>query len=112
MSKRTLTCSPMRKRSSVRASYDYNISNDSKRRDLILDQIINEHLSTREAISLLSHIISGSISGADACDDIIQFAAGYLPSDDLFDAWQDMREDMGMRTYRSWDEYVDEVLDN
>ena len=102
----------MRKRSSVRASYDYNISNDSKHKELILDQIINEHLSTREAISLLSHIISGSMSGADACDDIIQFAASYLPSDDLFDAWQDMREDMGMRTYRSWDEYVDEVLDN
>ena len=102
----------MRKRSSVRASYDYNISNDSKRRDLILDQIVNEHLSTRDTISLLSHIISGSMSGADACVDIIQFAADYVSNDDLFDAWQQMREDKGMRTYYSWDDYVDEVEGN
>lgn len=108
MAKWTLTCSPMRKRSSVRASYDYNISNDSKRKELMLDQIINERLSTRDAINLLSNIINSSMSGADACDDIIQFAADYVTSDDLFDAWQQMREDKGMRTYRSWDEYVDE----
>ena len=108
VAKRTLTCSPMRKLSRVRASYDYNISNDSKRKELILDQIVNEHLSTQETISLLSHIMSGSMSGADACDDIIQFAADYVTSDDLFDAWQQMREDKGMRKYYSWDEYVDE----
>ena len=102
----------MRKHRSVRASYDYNISNDSKRRELILDQIINEHLSTRDAINLLSNILSGSMSGADACDDVIQFAAEYVTSDDLFDAWQQMHEDKGMRTYRSWDEYVDEVEGN
>lgn len=112
MAKRTLTCSPMRKRSSVCASYDYNISNDNKRKELMLDQIINERLSTRDAINLLSNIINSSMSGADACDDIIQFAADYVTSDDLFDAWQQMREDKGMRTYRSWDEYVDEVEGN
>lgn len=102
----------MRKRSSVHASYDYNISNDSKRKELILDQIVNERLSTRDAINLLSNILSGSMSGADACDDVIQFAAEYVTSDDLFDAWQQMHEDKGMRTYRSWDEYVDEVEGN
>lgn len=109
MAKRTLTCSPMRKRSSVRASYDYNISNDSKRKELMLNEIVNENLSTRDAISLLSNMINSSMSGADACDDIIQFAADYITSDDLFDAWQQMRADKGMRTYYSWDDYVDEV---
>lgn len=112
MAKRTLTCSPMRKRSSVRASYDYNISNDSKRKELILDQIVNERLSTRDAINLLSNILSGSMSGADACDDVIQFAAEYVTSDDLFDAWQQMHKDKGMHTYPSWDEYVNEVEGN
>lgn len=112
MAKRTLTCVPMRKRISVRASYDYNISNDKKRKELMLNEIVNEHLSTRDAINLISNIISGSMSGADACDDIIHFAAEYVTSDDLFDAWQQMREDKAMRTYYSWDEYVDEVEGN
>lgn len=102
----------MRKRSSVHASYDYNISNDKKRKELMLNEIVNERLSTRDALNLLSNIISGSMGGADACDDIIQFAADYVTSDDLFDAWQQMREDKGMRTYSSWDEYVDEVEGN
>ena len=102
----------MRKNTSVRASYDYILSNDKKRKELMLNEIVNQRLSTRDAINLLSNIISGSMSGADACDDIIQFAAHYVTSDDLFDAWQQMRADKGMAPYSSWDEYVDEVKGN
>lgn len=112
MAKRTLTCTPMRKRSSVRASYDYNISNDKKRKELIIDAIDNSRLSSKDASNLLSNIISYVEGDIDTYNDIIEFASQYITSDDLFDAWQQMREDKGMRTYYSWDEYVDEVEGN
>lgn len=108
MAKRTLTCVPMRKYSSVRASYDYNISNDRKRKELIIDAIDNSRLSSKDASNLLSNIISYVEGDIDTYTDIIEFASQYVTSDDLFDAWQQMREDKGMRTYYSWDEYVDE----
>lgn len=102
----------MRKRSNVRASYDYNISNDRKRKALIIDAIDNSRLSSKDASNLLSNIISYVEGDVDTYNDIIEFASQYITSDDLFDAWQQMREDKGMRTYYSWDEYVDEVEGN
>lgn len=102
----------MRKRSNVRASYDYNISNDKKRKELIIDAIDNSRLSSKDASNLLSNIISYVEGDVDTYNDIIEFASQYITSDDLFDAWQQMREDKGMRTYYSWDEYVDEVEGN
>lgn len=102
----------MRKRSSVRASYDYNISNDRKRKALIMDAIDNSRLSYKDASNLLSNVMSYVEGDVDTYNDIIEFASQYITSDDLFDAWQQMREDKGMRTYYSWDEYVDEVEGN
>lgn len=102
----------MRKNTSVRASYDYILSNDKKRKELMLNAIFNEHLSTRDCINLLSNMLSNTLGDVDAYNDVIEFASDYVMSDDLFDAWQQMREDKGMRTYSSWDEYVDEVEGN
>lgn len=104
----------MRKNTSVRASYDLetNIASDNKRKKLILNEIFNDHLSTRDCINLLSNMLSNTLGDVDAYNDVIEFAADYVTSDDVFDAWQQMREDKGMHTYQSWDEYVDEVEGN
>lgn len=104
----------MRKNISVRASYDYenDIASDNKRKKLILGAIFNDRLSMQDSINLLSNIINYTLGDVDTCNDIIQFASDYVTSDDVFDAWQQMREDKGMHAYQSWDEYVDEVEGN
>lgn len=108
MAKRTLTCSPMRKNTSVRASYDYDIASDSKRKQLVLNEIANDSMSTEDVGNLLTYIISYAMIGPDECNDIIEFASKWATSDDVFDAWQQMRADKDMTLYNSWDEYVDE----
>lgn len=106
----------MSRRSKVSAGSDseaysvYNLANDSKRKDLVLDEIRNDSMSSKDVSNLLSYIIDYAMIGPDECNEIIKFASKWATSYDVFDAWQQMRADKGMRLYQSWDEYVDEVL--